>query len=47
MYIHSGVCFGAQTIAIASGNMSWYEQCVCKSTELKKQVCDGCVYWNY
>lgn len=41
---YSGLWFGAQTIAIASGNINWYEQCVCKSTELRKHVCDGWVY---
>ena len=27
-FAYLGSCLGAQTIAIASGNISWYEQCV-------------------
>lgn len=34
---------GAHTMAILSGNMTWYPACVCMSRELRKQVCVGCV----
>ena len=35
---------GAHTMAILSGIMTWYPQCVCRSLELMKHVCVGCVW---
>jgi len=34
---------GAQTMAILSCIIAWYPECVCRSVELMKQVCVGCV----
>ena len=28
---------------MASGSVAWYGKWVCRSTELRKQVCVGCV----
>lgn len=35
---------GAHTMAMASGSPAWYDACVCKSLELIKHVCVGCVW---
>ena len=40
---HSGWLDGASTIATASGSVAWNGKCVCRSTELRKHRCDGCV----
>ena len=43
-----GILEGEQTIAIASGSITWYPKWVCKSTLLMKQVCVGwvCIHPN-
>ena len=35
---------GAQTTATASSSIVWYPDCVCTSTELRKQDWEGCVW---
>lgn len=40
---HEGLLLGAHTIAILSGIITWYPQCVCRSLLLIKHVWDGCV----
>lgn len=41
---YDGSDLGAQTIAILSGIMTWYPDCVCRSLELMKHVWVGCVW---
>ena len=42
-WTHDGSKRGAQTMAMLSGIMTWYPACVCRSRELMKQLCVGCV----
>jgi hypothetical protein len=39
-----GSCLGEHTMARLSGKKVWYPACVCRSLELMKQVCVGCVW---